>query len=163
METILCCGCWCLRCRCYFFFFFQAEDGIRDHCVTGVQTCALPISRRLRYLGARPAAARSRRTVDGLWRISVTKLRHLAIATDDPDATAQFYVDAFEFSRVSVINAAWGRGHVLTDGTISLSILGYAIDEAAGVEKGASFTGLHHIGFEVDDVAALADRIEAAG
>src|SRR5260221_10308240 len=37
-----------------FFFFFQAEDGIRDHCVTGVQTCALPISltkvRHLRYL-----------------------------------------------------------------------------------------------------------------
>src|SRR5260221_4175511 len=32
------------------FFFFQAEDGIRDHCVTGVQTCALPI------LGAKEAA-----------------------------------------------------------------------------------------------------------
>src|SRR5215467_107334 len=29
----------------YFFFFFQAEDGIRDYKVTGVQTCALPISR----------------------------------------------------------------------------------------------------------------------
>src|SRR3712207_8321828 len=28
----------------YFFFFFQAEDGIRDIGVTGVQTCALPIS-----------------------------------------------------------------------------------------------------------------------
>src|SRR5438034_5203159 len=27
----------------FAFFFFQAEDGIRDHCVTGVQTCALPI------------------------------------------------------------------------------------------------------------------------
>src|SRR5437667_9450670 len=27
-----------------FFFFFQAEDGIRDRDVTGVQTCALPIS-----------------------------------------------------------------------------------------------------------------------
>src|SRR5438034_9249408 len=26
-----------------YIFFFQAEDGIRDHCVTGVQTCALPI------------------------------------------------------------------------------------------------------------------------
>ena len=26
-----------------FFFFFQAEDGIRDDLVTGVQTCALPI------------------------------------------------------------------------------------------------------------------------
>src|SRR5260221_5848066 len=28
-------------------FFFQAEDGIRDHCVTGVQTCALPIWKEL--------------------------------------------------------------------------------------------------------------------
>src|SRR5207244_8843799 len=27
----------------YYFFFFQAEDGIRDDLVTGVQTCALPI------------------------------------------------------------------------------------------------------------------------
>src|SRR2546430_12275957 len=32
-------GIWC-------FFFFQAEDGIRDLTVTGVQTCALPISQR---------------------------------------------------------------------------------------------------------------------
>src|SRR2546425_3925047 len=32
----------------FFFFFFQAEDGIRDKLVTGVQTCALPISRCVR-------------------------------------------------------------------------------------------------------------------
>src|ERR1039457_7330169 len=30
-----------------FFFFFQAEDGIRDYKVTGVQTCALPICHRV--------------------------------------------------------------------------------------------------------------------
>src|SRR5882762_10580087 len=30
----------------FFFFFFQAEDGIRESSVTGVQTCALPISAR---------------------------------------------------------------------------------------------------------------------
>src|SRR5256885_12282687 len=30
-------------CLCAYFFFFQAEDGIRDYKVTGVQTCALPI------------------------------------------------------------------------------------------------------------------------
>src|SRR5205823_7193550 len=30
----------------FFFFFFQAEDGIRDKLVTGVQTCALPIYTR---------------------------------------------------------------------------------------------------------------------
>src|SRR2546429_6969339 len=36
-----------MRCRsvgCVIVFFFQAEDGIRDVAVTGVQTCALPIS-----------------------------------------------------------------------------------------------------------------------
>src|SRR6266478_8838038 len=32
-----------------FFFFFQAEDGIRDLTVTGVQTCALPISEHPRF------------------------------------------------------------------------------------------------------------------
>src|SRR5256885_11849651 len=35
------CSSW--RMRVVFFFFFQAEDGIRDYKVTGVQTCALPI------------------------------------------------------------------------------------------------------------------------
>src|SRR5438046_9474760 len=38
-----------------FFFFFQAEDGIRDWSVTGVQTCALPIWPR-----AAPGCARAR-------------------------------------------------------------------------------------------------------
>src|SRR5256885_1495249 len=33
-----------------YFFFFQAEDGIRDYKVTGVQTCALPIFRALSFL-----------------------------------------------------------------------------------------------------------------
>src|SRR5690554_7905451 len=41
----------------FFFFFFQAEDGIRDADVTGVQTCALPIHHR--------AAARRSGDVDG--------------------------------------------------------------------------------------------------
>src|SRR5207248_3880671 len=36
----------------FFFFFFQAEDGIRDRTVTGVQTCALPICNRLWHTDA---------------------------------------------------------------------------------------------------------------
>src|SRR2546422_3533530 len=49
------------QCFCVcFFFFFQAEDGIRDVAVTGVQTCALPISVEGQALSAgipvRPAA-----------------------------------------------------------------------------------------------------------
>src|SRR5690348_18098203 len=39
-----------------FFFFFQAEDGIRDGRVTGVQTCALPISARSYSVYPRPNA-----------------------------------------------------------------------------------------------------------
>src|SRR5207245_4341297 len=38
--------CWSFLSFCLCFFFFQAEDGIRDATVTGVQTCALPISDR---------------------------------------------------------------------------------------------------------------------
>src|SRR5207302_6862522 len=40
----------------YIFFFFQAEDGIRDFHVTGVQTCALPIS-KLRLIFMKKAMA----------------------------------------------------------------------------------------------------------
>src|SRR6266536_4119822 len=47
----------------FFFFFFQAEDGIRDPLVTGVQTCALPISRP--YLPPRPSRRRPTRRVAG--------------------------------------------------------------------------------------------------
>src|SRR5437868_12470772 len=39
---MVCCWCMCFL-FLYLFFFFQAEDGIRDRNVTGVQTCALPI------------------------------------------------------------------------------------------------------------------------
>src|SRR5688500_20406619 len=51
-----------------FFFFFQAEDGIRDYKVTGVQTCALPICaascsawRSAAFTAASRASSRSRR------------------------------------------------------------------------------------------------------
>src|SRR2546430_6198328 len=45
----------------FVFFFFQAEDGIRDLTVTGVQTCALPICEddRERARAALPRASRS--------------------------------------------------------------------------------------------------------
>ena len=42
----------------FFFFFFQAEDGIRDWSVTGVQTCALPI-----YIGRRALDTRALKVV----------------------------------------------------------------------------------------------------
>src|SRR5437867_4694322 len=49
----------CLSFVCLFFFFFQAEDGIRDRTVTGVQTCALPIYLLEKH---RPVTAEQART-----------------------------------------------------------------------------------------------------
>src|SRR5262249_59936554 len=50
------------------FFFFQAEDGIRDWSVTGVQTCALPISTGSRIARGGPARARRGRGRTTPWR-----------------------------------------------------------------------------------------------
>src|SRR5258707_6979357 len=49
--------------RQYVFFFFQAEDGIRDIGVTGVQTCALPISKEFNLVQTRRGLAKVIRAV----------------------------------------------------------------------------------------------------
>src|SRR3989475_7523305 len=56
-------------CFC-FFFFFQAEDGIRDLTVTGVQTCALPISLLLHQ----PERRQERPLLGGIAGEDVTQL-----------------------------------------------------------------------------------------
>src|SRR2546427_7682916 len=62
---------------CFFFFFFQAEDGIRDLTVTGVQTCALPI-----YLVPDIAAAHTALRGRGVEFISEPHLVHRAADYD---------------------------------------------------------------------------------
>src|SRR5688500_19671287 len=59
-----------------FFFFFQAEDGIRDYKVTGVQTCALPIFNRLRREDVPAVAAMGR----GVIRLPDDKLENYLFA-----------------------------------------------------------------------------------
>ncbi len=93
----------------------------------------------------------------------MAKLRHIALATEDPDATAQFYVDVFGFDRVRQTTGEWGYGHILTDGTINMAVLRFTDPAAAGVEKGAAFVGLHHLGIEVDDIEGTVGRVKAAG
>src|SRR5689334_24553372 len=48
----------------FFFFFFQAEDGIRDGTVTGVQTCALPILQLVNVVGSREMPFRREVVID---------------------------------------------------------------------------------------------------
>src|SRR6266852_6942644 len=64
-----------------FFFFFQAEDGIRDATVTGVQTCALPISPALPSCGLYlPEEKAANSWVGGSRSISVSKQRAPGLA-----------------------------------------------------------------------------------
>src|SRR5205823_9309014 len=58
----------------FFFFFFQAEDGIRDKLVTGVQTCALPISALAISPPAPPVTTPTHETRSGPPGQSLTKL-----------------------------------------------------------------------------------------
>src|SRR2546430_6653165 len=71
-----------IGCVGIFFFFFQAEDGIRDLTVTGVQTCALPIS----SAGRPPVAARdpdgTTRALPALLHMVSPRRRHGVGATD---------------------------------------------------------------------------------
>src|SRR5699024_9815622 len=71
-------------------FFFQAEDGIRDRNVTGVQTCALPISRNFAELGAGHARAMGTGGID-LCEVGVSSghNHHIAeLASDTPRTSA---------------------------------------------------------------------------
>src|SRR5205809_2960192 len=70
------------------FFFFQAEDGIRDVAVTGVQTCALPIS-TLEQLS--PLGVQARRLDRGLERAALVLegRDHLRDRRDDPAAAGR--------------------------------------------------------------------------
>src|SRR5260221_7958908 len=65
------------------FFFFQAEDGIRDHCVTGVQTCALPIffeAIALAAAGRLPTVEEKKATLAVIGTLSDKKAAWVAIA-----------------------------------------------------------------------------------
>src|SRR5687768_18051606 len=71
----------------FFFFFFQAEDGIRDVAVTGVQTCALPIcnwSRKQAHRSRNPCWPSSPRPHH---RDTADNPRHPHCRSTDPNPT----------------------------------------------------------------------------
>ncbi|HET7342270.1 MAG TPA: VOC family protein [Methylomirabilota bacterium] len=54
-------------------------------------------------------------------------------------------------------------GYFLTDGELNVAILNFKNDAVAGAERGTAFAGIHHIGFQVESLAAIAERLAAAG
>ena len=93
----------------------------------------------------------------------MSKIKHIALSTQDPDGTARFYVDVFGMKQIGRIDKPTVRGYFLSDGDINVAILNFKTDAAAGVERGKGFSGIHHIGFQVESLDAIAERLAAAG
>ena len=83
----------------------------------------------------------------------MAKIKHITIATQKPSETAKFYQDVFEMKSVGKIEGENAEGYYLSDGDINLAILKFKNDTVAG-ELGIHHEGLHHIGFQVDDLEA---------
>jgi catechol 2,3-dioxygenase-like lactoylglutathione lyase family enzyme len=93
----------------------------------------------------------------------MAKIKHIAIATQNEEATAKFYIDAFGLTQVGKIDIPIVSGYFLSDGTINLAILHFKNDQIAGAERGKDWSGIHHIGFEVESLEEIAQKLAAAG
>jgi catechol 2,3-dioxygenase-like lactoylglutathione lyase family enzyme len=93
----------------------------------------------------------------------MARIKHIAISSQDVDATARFYVDVMGLTEIAKIDSAGAKGYYLSDGNINLAILNFKTDEAAGVERGREWSGLHHFGFEVDSLEEIERRLAEAG
>ena len=91
------------------------------------------------------------------------KIKHIALSTQDVDATAKFYIEVFGMKEIAKIDSPGTRGCFLTDGDINLAILNFKNDVVAGVERGKGYSGIHHIGFQVESLEAIAERLTRPG
>ncbi len=93
----------------------------------------------------------------------MAKIKHIALSTQDVDKTAKFYIDVFGMKEIARIDSPGARGYYLSDGDLNLAILNFKNDAVAGVERGKDWSGIHHIGFQVESLEAIAERLAAAG
>ena len=93
----------------------------------------------------------------------MAKIRHIAIAVQDPKKTAQFYMNTFGLKQVGETDSPLATGVYLSDGYINVALLKYKTDDAAGKERGKDYVGVHHFGFQVEDLKESGSRIEDNG
>ncbi|MGQ4806888.1 hypothetical protein NKDENANG_00225 [Candidatus Entotheonellaceae bacterium PAL068K] len=89
----------------------------------------------------------------------MAKIKHIAIATQDADKTAKFYIDVFGLQEIAKLDSPNASGYYLSDGDINVAILNFKNDEVAGPEYGQDYSGLHHIGFEVESLEEIAEKM----
>jgi catechol 2,3-dioxygenase-like lactoylglutathione lyase family enzyme len=91
------------------------------------------------------------------------KIKHIAISTQDVDTTAKFYMDVFGMKEIAKLDGPGAKGYYLSDGDLNLAILNFKSDAVAGVERGKNWNGIHHIGFEVESLEQITEKLAAAG
>ncbi len=91
------------------------------------------------------------------------KIKHIALSTQDVDGTAKFYIDVFGMKEIAKIDGPGARGYYLSDGDLNLAILNFKNDAVAGVERGTGWSGIHHIGFQVESLEEITEKLAAAG
>ena len=89
------------------------------------------------------------------------RIRHIALCVKDIKATADFYEKAFGLKRTPICEGATAWNCYLSDGEINLALLQYKSEVGSGVPKG--FVGIHHFGFQCDDLPAQQKKVEEAG
>jgi catechol 2,3-dioxygenase-like lactoylglutathione lyase family enzyme len=94
--------------------------------------------------------------------MSKPKLRHLALSVEDPFATADFYMKAFDMEKIGETDSPLARGVYLSDGTMNLALLAFKNEYWAG-QPGQKYQGIHHFGFQVDDIEETEKAVLAAG
>jgi glyoxylase I family protein len=92
----------------------------------------------------------------------MAKIKHIALATQDPDKTAAFYRDTLGLQEVGKVDSPLATGYYMTDGSINVAILRFKTDAAADVPEGTAVVGLHHFGFQVDDLDETIARLQKA-
>jgi lactoylglutathione lyase len=92
-------------------------------------------------------------------RLAVAKLRHIAIAVNDPDKAAKFFEEAFGMTRAGSAM----RGVYLTDGVMNVALLNFAHEPVPGFENQKGYEGIIHFGMWVDDVDETDRKIKEAG
>jgi predicted enzyme related to lactoylglutathione lyase len=89
------------------------------------------------------------------------RIRHIALCVNDIKATADFYAKAFGLSRTPVHEGKTAWACYMSDGEVNLALLQYKSEVGSGVPKG--YVGIHHFGFQCDDLPAQQKKVEAAG
>ena len=93
----------------------------------------------------------------------MARIRHIAIATRDLEATTQFYIEGLGLKQVGKVNTPTSEGYYLSDGHVNLAILKFKYDDPATTEGMLKYTGIHHFGVEVENMAEAQAQIEKAG